>query len=247
MARYQAHPGKLPAVSIGTAGTTRLPSGRVIGAALWVSELPVKRIGKPWRELVRAYATTGLWPVVLVSDGGARDTRSWLEGVGHATPDVPDLGRDPAVVLAARWLSPITGGEPEALAFTGLALGTTDGFVPIHEHVDALAGRLGLVAAARPADVPEVIGWSGAVNHIGNHADVSAVLRSWEDRFGAYLVAMGFDTITLAIERPVKSHTHADLVAREHAAFCPDVVLYDRFADYRRRLVGATSWRLSWD
>jgi len=48
--------------------------------------------------------------------------------------------------------------------------------------------RIGLVAAERPADVPLVIGWEGPVNWGDFLLPLTAVLRSWEDRFGARVI-----------------------------------------------------------
>ena len=165
---------------------------------------------------------------------------------GLDPPEVPELDRDPAAVIAKRWVAKTADAAPE-VGFTALAPGTTEGFEPIHDQADALAGRLGVAAIARPADAPAVLGWGGAANHIGG-ADVSAVLRSWEERFGAYVIGMGFDTITLGIERPVTHHVHAETVAREHLAFCPDVIFQGPgFPRYAHNFVGAAVWKLWWD
>ena len=53
-------------------------------------------------------------------------------------------------------------------------------------------------------------------------ADFSAVLRSWEDRFGTILVSIGFDTMTVQVGRRTESEEQIDALLREHYAFCPD-------------------------
>ena len=58
---------------------------------------------------------------------------------------------------------------------------------------------LGLVPAGRPADVPAAAGWFGMCNSWDDVVAMSAVLRSWEDRFGAVLVLMGRATLELAV------------------------------------------------
>ena len=75
---------------------------------------------------------------------------------------------------------------------------------------------------ARPADVLAVVGWDGAINYHGTSAPLACVLRSWEDRFGARLVRLGFDAMDLLVERPLPSYQAALGVAAEHFAFCPD-------------------------
>jgi hypothetical protein len=62
--------------------------------------------------------------------------------------------------------------------------------------------RVGLAAAARPADVLPLIGWDGAVNRWENALPIAAVLRSWEERFGARLQRVGFAEIQLLADRP---------------------------------------------
>src|SRR5215468_3605106 len=52
-------------------------------------------------------------------------------------------------------------------------------------HRATPAARIGLVAADRPADVLAVIGWGGLDNRAESLLPLTAVLRSWEDRFGA--------------------------------------------------------------
>ena len=85
------------------------------------------------------------------------------------------------------------------------------------------AARLGLVSCRRPADAVALAGWTGAINVTGA-AQVSAVLRSWEDRLGAVLVGLSFATITLLVTRPPTTDDDALRVAAEVAAFCPDAL-----------------------
>jgi hypothetical protein len=78
------------------------------------------------------------------------------------------------------------------------------------------------------------------------------VLRSWEERFGAVLVAMTFSTLVLAVAHPPRSQADAERVAAEHFAFCPDqhdpqngTVYTPR--TYGRTIRGASRWRFWWD
>jgi hypothetical protein len=63
------------------------------------------------------------------------------------------------------------------------------------EDPDLTAPRLAMSPSRRSADAPADIVWSGAVNHENDTARHSAVLRSWEERFGARLVAVGTATL----------------------------------------------------
>jgi hypothetical protein len=67
------------------------------------------------------------------------------------------------------------------------------------------AARIGLVPADRPADVLPLIGWKGAVNGFATPLPIAAVLRLWEDRFGARLLEVGFDVIRLLADRPART------------------------------------------
>ncbi|MEU8773972.1 DUF4253 domain-containing protein [Streptomyces sp. NPDC048606] len=110
--------------------------------------------------------------------------------------------------------------------------------------------RLALVPAARPADVPAVLGWSGPVNHEGDTARISAVLRSWEDRFGARLLALGFDRLDLYVAAPPRTPADVLAVAAEHFAFCPDNVWQGSgtVAAYAEEgVAGSSHWSFWWD
>ncbi|THA79914.1 DUF4253 domain-containing protein [Streptomyces sp. A0592] len=82
--------------------------------------------------------------------------------------------------------------------------------------------RLALVPAGRGADAPTVLGWGGPTNYENDTALISVVLRSWEDRFGARLVALGFDELHLSVALPPPTTARALPVAAEHFAFSPD-------------------------
>ena len=102
---------------------------------------------------------------------------------------------------------------------------------------------------ARPADVLAVVGWDGAINYHGTSAPLACVLRSWEDRFGARLVRLGFDAMDLLVERPLPSYQAALGVAAEHFAFCPDNIYQGEgsIRRYAASLSGTAIWSFWWD
>jgi hypothetical protein len=67
-------------------------------------------------------------------------------------------------------------------------------------RVSPRAGRIGLAPASWPADVLPIIGRSGAESHFPNSVRIAAVLRSWQDLFGARLLELGFTDVAM---RPV--------------------------------------------
>src|SRR3954465_14554102 len=82
------------------------------------------------------------------------------------------------------------------------------------------------VRCRRPADVVALMGWRGAINR-RSAEEVSAVLRSWEDRFGVVVAALGFATLTLLVPHPPTDGCDALPLAAELAALCPDVLSED--------------------
>ncbi|WP_436495666.1 DUF4253 domain-containing protein [Actinokineospora sp. HUAS TT18] len=111
--------------------------------------------------------------------------------------------------------------------------------------------RLGLVIAGRGADALTVAGWEGPLNYTGDTAEISAVLRGWEDRFGVRVVGVGFDTLFLSVAAPPSTRDEALLVAAEHFAFCPDNVWQSQapstLASYAETLIDSNAWEFWWD
>jgi hypothetical protein len=114
------------------------------------------------------------------------------------------------------------------------------------------AARIGLVRASRPADVLPMLGWSGAANRMDTALPIAAVLRSWEDRFGAQLLEVGFAEIRLLVERPPRSYDAAQRLAAEQFAFCDECSLGDQVGlnevgTICDGLVNAPMWGFWWD
>ncbi|WP_428963635.1 DUF4253 domain-containing protein [Micromonospora fluostatini] len=248
-----------------------LPPGRPVSPegggppVYWLSDEPVTDFGL-WARLRARHRESGLWPLLLT--GLASDeTRPWVAGeVWPAGMSAPDR-HDPVEVLAAWWRDSTTTGEdddPEAPGEATAPFGRTwpglaapgepdepaddcaDGYA---EFLVAGSTRLGLVPAARSADTLAVTGWSGPANHVGDAGQLSAVLRSWEKRFGVRVVGVGFDTLHLSVAAPPTSIEHARRVAAEHFAFCPDNVWQGAgtLQKYAEQVVGVPSWWFWWD
>ncbi|MEU6810930.1 DUF4253 domain-containing protein [Streptomyces sp. NPDC046831] len=110
--------------------------------------------------------------------------------------------------------------------------------------------RLALVPARRSADIPAAVGWTGPVNHEDDVAVLCSVLRSWEDRFGIRVVALGFDALVVSVAAPPTTLAEAERIAAEHFAFCPDNVLQGEpgtLRAYAEGLVGEPVWFFWWD
>ncbi|GAA1764810.1 DUF4253 domain-containing protein [Luedemannella helvata] len=226
-----------------------------------------------WERLRAAHARSGLWPLLL-TDLDAESGRPWATGEVHITGHTSPAGHDAEAVLA-RWWTEINSPSPDdtedsyppelagghdgsdtfGLAWPGLAAAGALAVVP-DRHADEVAAaladghaRLGLVAADRGADALTVAGWSGPVNHTEDTALISAVIRSWEERFGVRVISVGFAALTLSVAAPPLDITQARAVAYEHLAFCPDNVWQGvgSVADYSETILGAPIWSFWWD
>ena len=71
-------------------------------------------------------------------------------------------------------------------------------------------------AAGRPADALPMLGWNDA---LVTAVPKAAVLRSWEDRFGARLLRVGLAEFSVLARRPPRALESAQLLAAEQWAF----------------------------
>ncbi|CCH32081.1 DUF4253 domain-containing protein [Actinosynnema sp. NPDC047251] len=267
-------------VDVGRTLSVPLPPGRSVAAAddaggrpgFWLSDGPAP--AGLWARLRAEHDRSGLWPLLLDAlDDEDADYRPW--GNGEVTPGrmSSPAGHDPARLLERWWGEHVedalddtaTPAERDAVTapygsrWPGLAPGrpvsADAGRIADGLAEEILAGhpsvRLGLVAVGRAADAVTVVGWQGPTNYTDDTAELSAVLRSWEERFGARVVAVGFATLLLSVAAPPTTRDEALAVAAEHFALCPDNIWQDdephTLARYAERLVGDHSWTFWWD
>jgi hypothetical protein len=181
--------------------------------------------------------------------------RAWIGGEHHLwVEDHDPLKLASGLTVNAERKHPEL--EPFGLGWPGLASATTgpdpDEFADqdVRENDDGTS-RIMLVPVARSADVLTAVGWHGPVNYIQENSLLSSVLRSWEERFGARLIEVGYDTLHLAVAAPPIIQEHAELVAAEHFAFCPDNVVQGMSGTIRAyaasEVLGKTDWWFWWD
>ncbi|MFD7657396.1 DUF4253 domain-containing protein [Actinosynnema sp. NPDC059797] len=262
----------------GRALSTPLPPGRLAfpdegggRPVLWLTDGPAPP--GLWARLRAEHPRSGLWPLLLAPPHHSEEFRPWLTGeLMPGDMSSPDL-HDPAALLSSWWedhtgtheddmLSPadrVAVTAPHGRRWPGRAAAAplrADPDREAGEYADALLSfqdsmRLGLVAAERGADALTAVGWTGPANYTNDTAEVSAVLRDWEHRFGARVVGVGFDLLHLSVAAPPATREHALAVAAEHFAFCPDNVWQGRpphtLAAYAERLVDQWSWTFWWD
>ena len=253
------------------AAVDRQQGGPGADTGLWVTDDAVAEPLTSWRRLAGLYSGTGLWPLLLLSLAADYDHRPWHSGELDPVPLARVDALETTTVLAEGWAdSLVPMGEnpyvehlrPFGADFPGLATSPRRETTPRAVPVDALRPwapwRLGLVPCRRPADAVALIGWRGAINR-RSPEQVSAVLRSWEDRFGMVVVALGFATLTLLVPHPPADEAEALPLAAELAALCPDVLSQDgpwdgfgyrsggTVAGLARLLVNRSVWTLWWD
>lgn len=232
---------------------------------IWATSEPVDWAGRSLYWLRQDAAALNLVPVLLTGlDDDPR--RPW--DTGEFCPGDPRRAAllDVAAELAHAWQQSVVGDEEEesgnenvlaslkpfGAAFPGRASPPvrwsevrSDG-----EVLDQIRQRrLALVAAERSADIPAALGWMGAVNVHDDPAMLSAVLRSWEVRWYARLVEIGFDTLTLTVGNPPRDQKTALALAAEHFAWCPDNVWQgsETMEAYAASLLDARTWSFWWD
>ncbi|MEV0192244.1 DUF4253 domain-containing protein [Kitasatospora purpeofusca] len=228
-----------------------------------------------WERVHAERTRTGLWPLLLDS-GAPHDSEFTPWGSGELFPErmsSPDT-HNPAGLLSRWWknytvieedddmLSPedrLAVTAPFGLVWPGLAPAhrpAVDPDTTATDHAQSFAARrpqsrLGLVAADSGAHALTAAGWDGPVNYDNDTAKFSAVIASWEERFGVRVVAVGPATLHLSVAAPPTSTEDALLVAAEHFAFCPDNIWQgshpNTLAAYAERLVHNCCWDFWWD
>jgi hypothetical protein len=89
--------------------------------------------------------------------------------------------------------------------------------------------------------------WPGAAAAGIPTDELADLLASWEERYGALLVALGERSVVLAVLRPPATEQEAIEALAEQHALCPDEALdWLDDATGARSLVNAPVWRLSW-
>ncbi|MEN0063985.1 MAG: DUF4253 domain-containing protein [Myxococcota bacterium] len=90
--------------------------------------------------------------------------------------------------------------------------------------------------------VPVFLGWGGFGARLDD-AEAASVMRYWEHRFGATLMAVSGRELGFSVSRPPTSHDDARDVLAEHLAICADSTIV--FDEYVASLRTAHSWHLT--
>ena len=190
-------------------------------------------------DMNAADVLAGMWEGEVPSDEEEAAGYSYIAALRRAL-SLPDEEVEPFAAMIA----------PFSKKFPGLAPPGNTPLSPgqLSETLGSLAAaRIGLVPATRGADVLPLIGWTPSDQ--SDAMPIAAVVRSWEHRFGARLLRVGFAEISLLIERPPRSLEHAQRIAAEHFAFCDECAgqgLHDIPA-IAANLMKTPIWTFWWD
>lgn len=134
---------------------------------------------------------------------------------------------------------------------------TTDYLEIPEPNLDPIPASLGLddlvalliTPVNRPTDVPAAVGWLGACNYDFAGFHLSSVLRSWEDRFGAVLIQLENQIMTLAVPTLQLTNQQRNLLALEHYFFCRDTIdgLDDFLLYTNDECLNQNEWYFWWD
>ena len=210
-----------------------------------------------WQALRAAHDRTGLWP--FLADPPAQHPRPevWEHLGTHVRTDgrAPKDPDDLFAALLARTIGPDDSDlEDEDRDKLREALRCEQLVLPPRPANRAAWSRktqqIGLCPAGSGSwEVPESIGWEGAVNYAISDAEHSAVLKTWHHRYGAVLMALTFDSIELRVPNPPTDPDEVASVALEQVAYCPDAVFQGAgsVTALAEQQVYSDTWSFWWD
>ncbi|WUH91350.1 DUF4253 domain-containing protein [Streptomyces sp. NBC_00433] len=133
---------------------------------------------------------------------------------------------------------PHPGPSPDAVARAGVGQ-------MLHYFTTRFTAYVALARVDRSADLPAAVGWDADAPAL----ELSALLRSWEDRFGARVIGFEGSSVFVSVASPPLTSRHAAHVALEHvltgASNLNDGTF--PFPDYAEALRGERLWSFWWD
>ncbi|SCF95731.1 DUF4253 domain-containing protein [Streptomyces sp. Ncost-T10-10d] len=209
-----------------------------------MSDGPVSDAADWWMRLYSRRSQTNLYPLLLEYPDDS------VEPVGGDY----EVAADAASYFRSEWTDDAWPPFKEWPGLATPAATVTDADACAAALATAVArdGRarcLALVQVARGADAPAALSWLGMTNHM-TAQELSAVLRSWEDRFGVRVVGLGHGSLYVSVAAPPTDVHQARVLAAEHYLTCPDI-FYEYpevdWSTYHEELMKDREWRFWWD
>ena len=180
-----------------------------------------------WRELRTAGRSAGFYPVIV---GDPKEAARLAENVS-LNPAAPAAILQAASRLSAdAVLRHRAGQDPDLLANVELgewpAQPSRPSIITPFELLGGQPKREVLIAqlpTLHSWEVPALLRF-GAWNDCPAPEEHVALHRAWHERYGAEIVALTGDVMECLVARPPQTRDEALALAREHFAYCPDVV-----------------------
>lgn len=210
-----------------------------------------------WLRLRDLVPETGRWPVVV---GDMEEVNLVFEPLGSDFDPDETIRRSQEIDPAA-WTREQRESDPDLYAPLREEPALLDRVfretAPRQElvlHLDVQTGeafeRVGivLVPTSRSWEAPAWLNYGGWNECPAPEVHV-ALLRRWQERYGAEVLSVGAETIELAVARPVTDREEALALADEHFLYCYDIVVQgtETLDHLAAHLLNATVWYFWWD
>ena len=244
--------GALPREGSATLAGIRLPRGSRFGG-FWCTDEPAGDTFELASRFASEFSATGLWPLLWPD---LDEPTGYMSGDGELETIE---GIDAAALLESEWTARPPSAEwaaPYGARFPGLAppvprdpAQSFDPFETVKRQFigagEPLDARLLMVPCNRPADALTALAFVGE-GFRSEH--VSAILRLWEERFGAVVAVVDPGYTFLGVEAPPQTFPVALLLAAEQTAIAwqGDLDLNGSLASHAKVLLGNPVWGVSW-
>ena len=202
-----------------------------------------------WKTLRAQVAAPGFWPVLL----GTAAEVDWLD----EAVDIADEAPVAELLAAVDEANDVLAHGAAPLAQLQSDGEWPDDASPRHDFavaVDLVSREFHpqVVLALLPTrEGAEAAAWLrfGGFNDCPHPAEHVKALRSWNDRYGAEVLAISHDTLECHVEHPPTDRRDAMQLAREQHAYCEDIVSQgtESLARLAAGLLGGTAWFFWWD
>lgn len=222
------------------------------GLVVELRRVPAVAATDVWQALLDDAVSSGLWPIVLSETVSGCFQEHVIDG---ATED----GRPPAsslIELGSRldarglldgWSRERSSPAGERTDYRGSSevrrlLESSSQAILIPASDDTV---IGLFPGGDSYEIPAILGYGGW-NGSPGPAEHVAILKYWQERYGARLLALAHDTIELAVSRPPRPGDDALSVARDHRVYGSNL-LCDSVGVLAAWLPESRYWNFWWD
>jgi len=226
----------------------------------------VAPVAVPWETLevpgAEAFSTVlalrnrepSVTPVVL---GDEEDIERVLEAFEYAESSVDEIISAGEALDVPGWIEERIAADPEyyhEAPSESATTGEPEQAQPLSLAFDVLSGEpkrlvhIALIPTAKSWEVPAHL-------KLGNWNECPATevhvafFKSWFERYGAVVTAIGPDTVEFSVANPPKTMEEARILAREQFVYCADIVFQgvQSVENLAKVLVNGGNWYFWWD